>query len=196
MEKIPKYVVALALEQVGYLEKRSARELDDPLANAGSQNYTKFARDLDEIPGFYNGRKNGYPWCDVFVDWLFVKLFGAETARNMLCQPEKSYGAGCGYSARYYKAAGRFYAPGGTGDDAPRPGDQIFFWNASRTDVAHTGLVVAVDGSFVHTVEGNTSGRAGVVDNGAACGRKNTAWGTGGSTAMADPATMPSRKNP
>lgn len=152
-------VIQKALSQVGYLEKASNSRLEDLKANAGSGNFTKFARDLDAIPNFYNGKKNGFPWCDVFVDWVFVTVFGAETAKKLLCQPDKSLGAGCGYSARYYKAKGQFYT------ESPKPGDQIFF-QGSDGSICHTGLVYKVDSFYVYTVEGNTSGSSGVVYNG------------------------------
>jgi len=160
-------VLALAAAEVGYLEKKSNAQLDHKTANAGSNNYTKYARDLDATAGFYNGKKQGFAWCDVFVDWLFVKSFGAETAKKMLFQPDKSYGAGCGYSAKYYKAKGRFF----TKD--PRPGDQIFFWDSAKTRVAHTGLVYQVTDKKVYTVEGNTSGASGVVANGGGVCKKS-----------------------
>lgn len=160
-------VIALAESEVGYLEKKTNANLDSKTANAGTNNYTKYARDLDAIPGFYNGKKQGYPWCDVFFDWLMVKSFGAEVAKDMIGQPDKSYGAGCGYSAKYYKAKGRFF----TKD--PKPGDQIFFWNSSKTEVAHTGLVYKVDSTKVYTIEGNTSGASGVIANGGGVCRKS-----------------------
>ena len=90
----PEKVIDLALYQEGYLEKASNSQLDDPKANAGHSNFTKFARDLDAIPNFYNGKKNGFPWCDVFADWLFVTAFGVDAAKKLLCQPDKSLGAG------------------------------------------------------------------------------------------------------
>ena len=161
MKKYASKVILIATSQLGYLEKRSNYQLDDKTANAGSNNYTKFARDLDEIPGFYNGKKNGHPWCDVFVDWCFVQAFGVDGAKELLNQPSKSYGAGCSYSARYYKNKGQFYKRD------PMPGDQIFFSN-----YAHTGLVVDVDNEFVYTIEGNTSGASGVVANGGGVCRK------------------------
>ena len=70
-------VLKIAEAEVGYLEKASNSQLDSKTANAGSANYTKYARDLDNISGFYNGKKNGYPWCDVFIDWCFVQAYGA-----------------------------------------------------------------------------------------------------------------------
>ena len=69
-------VIKIALDEVGYLEKESNKSLDSNTANAGDENYTKYARDLDKISDFYNGKKNGYAWCDVFVDWCFVQAFG------------------------------------------------------------------------------------------------------------------------
>ncbi len=144
-------VIAIAVAEIGYKEKESNSQLDDATANAGDDNYTKYARDFDEkYPNWYNGKKNGYAWCDMFVDWCFLTAFGYEKALALLCQPEKSCGAGCTYSAQYYRNKGQFY----TSD--PQPGDQIFF-GASVTDCDHTGIVEKVDSSKVYTIEGNTS---------------------------------------
>lgn len=157
-------LVDVALNEIGYLEKASNKNLDSKTANAGSNNWTKYARDLDGIKGFYNGKKNGYSWCDVFVDWCFVKAFGEAKGRELLCQPTKSLGAGCGYSMNYYKKKGQFYTK-------PAIGDQIFFKKGST--ITHTGIVYDVDKSYVYTVEGNTSGASGVVANGGGvCAKK------------------------
>ena len=152
-------LLEVALGEVGYLEKRSNSNLYDDTANAGYNNYTKYAKELDALGNFYNGPKNGYAWCDVFVDWCFVTAFGVERALDLLEQPKKSCGAGCGYSANYYKSNGQFHS-------TPEPGDQIFFYNSSLSGMAHTGLVYAVDSNYVYTVEGNTSSDSGVIDNG------------------------------
>ena len=143
-------VIDLALSQIGYHEKASNSQLDNNTANSGDKNWNKYARDLDQISGFYNGRKNGYMWCDVFVDWCFVKAYGRESAQYLLCQPNNSAGAGCQYSAQYFRNKGQFHI------NNQQPGDQIFF-GASATNVWHTGLVVEVGSSYVTTVEGNTS---------------------------------------
>ena len=143
-------VLQIARQEIGYREKSSGSGLDDKTANAGGANYTKYARDLDAIPHFYNGPKNGYAWCDVFYDWLLVQAFGAPLAKRMLCQPDDSAGAGCSFSALYYRQAGRFY------DNDPQPGDQIFFTFAVG-EVSHTGIVESVSGGTVTTIEGNTS---------------------------------------
>ncbi|MGN0227473.1 MAG: phage tail tip lysozyme [Paludibacteraceae bacterium] len=144
-------VIAVAVAEIGYKEKASNSQLDTPSANSGSANYTKYARDFDTLyPNWYNGKKNGFAWCDMFVDWCFLTAFGYEKALSLLCQPEKSAGAGCTYSAGYYKAKGQFY----TSD--PKPGDQIFF-GTSISNCTHTGIVEKADGSKVYTIEGNTS---------------------------------------
>jgi len=75
-------LLTIAAAEVGYLEKKDNSHLDDKTSNAGNKNWTKYARDLDTI-GFYNGKKNGYAWCDVFCDWCFVKAFGVENALHM-----------------------------------------------------------------------------------------------------------------
>ena len=159
--KAAEKVIAIALAEVGYLEKETNAWLEHSTANAGDENFTKYARDLDAI-GFYNGAKNGYAWCDVFVDWCFVQAFGEEKALEMTFQPKLSFfnrGAGCRYSRRYYESRGRLF-------DSPQKGDQIFFWNEERTAACHTGLVYDADETWVYTVEGNTSVQAGVVANG------------------------------
>ena len=39
-------LISIAKQEVGYLEKKSDRELDSKTANAGRSNYIKYARDL------------------------------------------------------------------------------------------------------------------------------------------------------
>lgn len=144
-----KKVINIALGEVGYREKETNSNLDDKTANAGDENYTKYARDLDNVAGFYNGKKNGYDWCDVFVDWCFYKALGAERAMQLLNQPERSGGAGCGVSMSYFEKIERLFK-------SPSPGDQIFFTDGES--IYHTGLVYSVDSERVYTVEGNTNG--------------------------------------
>lgn len=164
----PERVIDVALSYVGYLEKKSNSQLDDFKANSGSGNYTKFARDLDAISDFYNGKKQGFPWCGVAHDTWHVYAFGEEAAKKLLCRPDKSLGAGCGFAARYYQAKGQFHKSN------PKPGDQIFFLD-SAGDIGHTGLVYKVDNLSVYTVEGNTSPQDGVVGNGDGVYRKQYA---------------------
>lgn len=127
----------------------------------------KYSRDLAKY-NFYNGTKKGVAWCDIFVDWCFMTAYGVNAAYELLCQPKKSCGAGCAYSANYYKSKGQWHTE-------PQPGDQIFFWPGDKiggTSMQHTGLVIAVDSKYVYTMEGNTSADSGVVDNGGSVNNK------------------------
>ena len=139
-------LLAIARAEIGYKEKETNASLDNKTANAGDNNWTKYARDL-HAAGYYQANKNGYAWCDVFVDWCFLQLCGGDPvkAQELICQTGP-YGAGCKFSAQYYKQAGRFHT------DNPQPGDQIFFDN-----YAHTGIVEKIANGTVYTIEGNTS---------------------------------------
>ncbi len=145
-----KNLLAIAAAQIGYHEKNNDKNLDSKTAaNDGSGNHTKFARDL-HAAGYYNGDKCGYAWCDVFVDWCFYQLCNKDpnVAQQIICQTGP-YGAGCLWSARYYRAAGRYHTSN------PQPGDQIFFGTAG--DEEHTGIVESVSATTITTIEGNTS---------------------------------------
>lgn len=163
--KTPSAVIKVAEGEIGYLEKKSNANLYDKTANAGRANYTKYAQDFDtKYPNFYNFKKNPVAWCDIFVDWCFVTAFGETAARAMLYQPTKSAGAGCSFSAGYYRSHNAFYT-------SPKVGDQIFFGQKGKEE--HTGLVYKVDGSKVYTIEGNTSNASGVVANGGGVSKKS-----------------------
>ena len=76
-------LVSTAAGQVGYLGKKSNDQLDSFSANAGGK-FNRYARELDALGNFYNGPKQGFDWCDVFVDWCFVKTFGRELGQKLL----------------------------------------------------------------------------------------------------------------
>lgn len=141
-------VIKIASAEVGYKEKNSNSNLDDFTANAGSGNWTKYARDL-ALAGYYNGNKNSFAWCDVFVDWCFYQACGkdANLAQAIECQTGDC-GAGCEFSAQYYKNAGRW-------SSNPSIGAQIFFYGGGG--IGHTGLVEKVDDNYITTIEGNSS---------------------------------------
>lgn len=141
-------VVSIALGEVGYVEKATNTSLDLKTANAGTANWTKYARDLWQA-GYYNGNKNGYEWCDVFVDWVFFEAFG-KTEGQLMQYQSGPLGAACPYSAGYYKAKKRY-------DRQPRVGDQAFFQQNGQ--LVHTGIVVGMSETTVTTVEGNADNR-------------------------------------
>lgn len=127
-------IIAFVNSQIGYQET--------------PENITKYAAEIDKNwPDFYNYKKQGVAWCDIFVDYAFLHEFGEEEALRLLCQPKKSAGAGCKYSRQYYEKAGRLFKD-------PQPGDQIFF--GPIADSNHTGIVTKVEDGRVYTVEGNS----------------------------------------
>lgn len=162
-------LLATARAEIGYLEKKSNSQLDDKTANAGSNNWTKYARDLDGIGNIYNGKKNGYDWCDVFADWCYITTFGVELGMALTCQSYKGLGAGCKYSRQYYANKGQLV-------NSPQPGDQIFFGDSSS--IWHTGIVEKVANGKVYTIEGNTSGASGVISNGGGVAAKSYPLGS------------------
>lgn len=147
-------VLSIAEAEVGYLEKKSNSQLDSKTANAGNNNYTKYARDLFQS-------LQGMAWCAMFVAWCFYKTFGKETAKKML----GGLSADCDEVAEQYKSMGRWYK-------SPKVGDQILFIK-NGNDYYHTGLVYKVDSSKVYTIEGNTSAGSAVIPNGGAVCKKS-----------------------
>lgn len=142
-------VAKTAAGEVGYKEKASNKQLDDKTANAGSKNWNKYAAALDELGDIYNGKKNGYDWCDIFVDWCFINTFGKDLGVKLINQPLHGCGAGCTWSMQYYKQAGRFFK-------SPEVGDQIFYTRDGGKTSYHTGIVTEVNGPLIRTVEGNS----------------------------------------
>ena len=136
---------------VGYLEKKSNTQLDDFTANAGNGNYTCFARDYKLHTGH---NLQAQPWCAMFVSEVFVQAFGLETARKLLGGSLYRY---CPTGVNQFKKTGRWSTD-------PEPGAVIFFSNGQRA--YHTGIVIEVTSTRVKTIEGNTSGASGVIENG------------------------------
>ena len=124
-------LVNWALAQVGYTE--------------GADNYNKYAPKWTAAGGW---NAQNQPWCDVFVDVGFIECFGLDLAAQLTYQPKGGFSALCSASADYYRRNGAWYSH-------PEVGDQIFF-NVGN-GINHTGLVVAVSGGTVTTVEGNAS---------------------------------------
>lgn len=59
-------LIAVAKNEVGYLEKASNSQLDSKTANAGKNNFTKYARDIWPT-------LQAQPWCDIFVSWCAIQ---------------------------------------------------------------------------------------------------------------------------
>ena len=68
-------------------------------------------------------------------------------AQDLQCQTGP-FGAGCAYSAQYYKQQNRW-------SSTPVLGAQIFFYASGA--INHTGIVSAINGDTITTIEGNSS---------------------------------------
>lgn len=161
-EQVINKIISIALAEVGYLEKRSNKNLYDKTANAGSANYTKYGYEMHNLQSY--NMDFPAPWCDAFVDWCFVQAFGIDLAMRVLYRFD-DYTV---LSAQYFINNKRWYT-------SPKKGDQIFFKNSKG--ICHTGLVTDVRGGRVYCVEGNTSSASGVVANGGAVAAKSYSIG-------------------
>lgn len=161
----------------GYLEKKNNAYLDDFKKNAGYNNYTRFARDVNSWgqPGC-----QAQPWCAEYQFWKLVKVLGITRALQIM--------GGGFYNC---KSITKHAKSNGTWHKSPKVGALIIFRNGS-----HVGSVRSFNGSVVYTNEGNTSSAAGVVANGGAVRNKSYAindsaidgyvwidWGSEGQTA-------------
>ncbi len=143
-------LIKIAEAEIGYLEKRSNSQLDSKTANAGSGNYTKYWRDV--YPSY-----QAQPWCAAFVSWCFEKAFGLDTAKKLLKH----------WPYTYCPTLGDLFVKNAN----PKVGDIVIFFRDG--EFAHTGIVTAVSGDRFETIEGNTSGASGIVDNGGGVCKKS-----------------------
>lgn len=152
----PSAVIKVAESQIGYLEKKSNADLDSFIGNAGSNNYTKFNRDMK---AWVKSAGINDQWCQNFVDWCFVKAYGLEAAKALL-----------GVFTNYTPTGSNAFKNRGTytkrGKGKPKPGDVIYFYSESKGRIGHVGIVTKVTSSKVYTIEGNTSGASSLVTNG------------------------------
>lgn len=147
-------VLAFAFNEIGYLEKKSNKDLTSKTDNAGKKNYTKF--------GSWIGANGDY-WCASFLSWLFYEAFGTDKGKNLLCG---TFSAACETIRKNFIKKKQYH----TSD--PKVGDVIFFSGSRHSGANHIGIVYQVRNGKVYTIEGNTSGASGVVDNGGGVAKK------------------------
>ena len=93
---------------------------------------------------WYYGREvsgNAYPWCAVFVAWVF------DQAKVKL--PIRT--ASCGALMRSAQSAGCWVTKG------YQPGDVVIYDFPGGAATDHCGIVESVDGTYISAIEGNTS---------------------------------------
>ena len=145
-------IVAVAETQVGYLEGSLSGTV------AGSNNYTKYGVWYENnvaSGGFSYGA-----WCAMFVSWC----------ANQAGIPSSImyYHASCTYGVNTWKSRGLWHDRSGY---TPKAGDIIYFGSGSTS--THVGIVRYASGGYVYTIEGNTSGQNGEVNEGGGCFKKS-----------------------
>ena len=136
-----------------YLEKRTNAYLDDFQKNAGYNNYTKFARDVNSWgqPGC-----QAQPWCAEYQFWKLAKVLGITKALQIM--------GGGFYNC---KSVTNHAKSNGTWHSTPKDGALVIF-----RDGSHIGSVRSYSNTYIYTNEGNTSSAAGVIANGGSCRNK------------------------
>ena len=142
--------IMTAENEVGYLEKRSDRDLEDKTANAGTENYTKYGK-------WYG--LNGQPWCAMFVSWCALK---AGISEDIIPRH-----ASCLAGITWFKSNGCWKY---RDEYWPKAGDIIYF---QRNTDRHVGIVYKSDNKKVYTIEGNTSGGSTMISNGGGVAKKS-----------------------
>jgi len=137
MANTVKKAIKVFKNEVGYQEKKTNSLLDSEHTNVGSNNFTKYGKEMG---------CNGQAWCLAFTEWCMVQAFGRDTAKKML-------GGFSNYTptgADYFKKIKRWFSE-------PKVGDFVFFYSSTLKRIAHVGFVYKVDSNKIYTIEGNTS---------------------------------------
>lgn len=116
----------------------------------GENNWNKYAA-MPEITQLLGWNAQNQPWCNIFVNAVFVSCFGLQLGAAMIYQPIGGGSALCRASADFFKAVGAWIER----ERTPEPGDVIFFYRSGA--INHMGIVTRVVGGSVVTVEGNSS---------------------------------------
>lgn len=85
----------------------------------------------------------GYAWCAAFVSYHLDQC-GVRNPRSA-------------WSPAFASVADQVWTPR-KASRSPRPGDVFSIWFANLGRVGHVGFVTGLDGNYINTVEGNTSG--------------------------------------
>lgn len=143
----PDDVIRIATGEVGY------SRWDDP------ETGTKYGRWYASLTGEDYYAENGVAYCAMFVSWVFHQA-------RVACAGLP--GAYCPAMLEEARRAGAAVPK----SDA-RPGDVVYFdWQLDE-ETDHVGIVVANYGTFLETIEGNTStGASGFQSNGGVVARR------------------------
>lgn len=155
MENTSNIVIRIALNEEGYLEKKSNSQLDCKTANAGSANYTKYGKWYGLNPAL---------WCAMFICWIFNEAYGETAAKKLLAG---KFSAACEEIRQNFIGKKQYHTSN------PQIGDIIFFKGTRHAGANHIGIITDVSQGRIYTIEGNTSGGSYVIDNGGGVAKKS-----------------------
>lgn len=140
-----KDVINVARDNIGYHEQ--------------GNNWTIFAKVLDDCDYYAPQKKQNVAWCATFCNYCVLEAAIPEDrddeekkwdAQNYMYQPGyNNYSASAALFAGYFKNAGAFY-------NEPEKGDMIFF-KMSDGNIGHVGIVEDISETVITTIEGNAS---------------------------------------
>ncbi len=148
-------VIRIALNEEGYLEKKSNSQLDSKTANAGSANYTKYGKWYGLNPDL---------WCAMFICWIFNEAYGETAAKKLLAG---RFSAACEEIRQNFIGKKQYHTSN------PQIGDLVFFKGTRHAGANHIGIITDVSQGRIYTIEGNTSGGNYVIDNGGGVAKKS-----------------------
>ena len=117
--------------------------LQTALNEVGVTEYPPNSNNVKYNTAYYGREVSGaaYPWCCVFVWWVF--------AQHDPCLVKKT--ASCQDLGNWFNSQGRWHSD-------PQIGDVVFFhFNTNDRWTNHVGIVKSINGSVIETIEGNTS---------------------------------------
>lgn len=91
------------------------------------------------------------PWCLPFIEWVFVKRFGKETASKMLYMPDGVFSNSISALILFVKNNGKWYRK------TAKPG-WIVFLRMTYESINHVELVIDVSDETITSIGGNCGG--------------------------------------
>lgn len=139
-------LISIAKNEEGYVEKASSSNLDSKTSNKGTNNYTKYSRDINDA-GLMGCQAQ--PWCGSYTFWCELKTFGLEQALKNWNMTKSTYvGYNCFSTYNTFKSKGKVGM-------TPKLGALVIF------TFSHMGRVIDIytkNGvKYFSCIEGNTS---------------------------------------
>lgn len=100
---------------------------------------------------WYNSIFVNQPWCAMFVSWCANQADIPETTLLKY--------ASCSVGVNWFKSKGLWHDSLYYGGSyTPQKGDIVFYRNGGSSNVSdHTGIVVGINGTYLHVIEGNST---------------------------------------